>query len=117
MAPQTYDHFTKVAPFLKVAQTDTLRQKKWRKLRNVLRWRKSRKSYINIALLLLAKREHHQALRRERLFRDRTNPLNTLVDHEIQSRYMFTREVVFCALEELGDVLEHRTRVIFKAIY
>jgi hypothetical protein len=70
-----------------------------------------------MALLLLAEREHRRALRRERLFCDRTNPLNTFADLEIRSRYMFTREGVFCVLEELGDVLELRTRVIFKAIY
>ena len=70
-----------------------------------------------MALLLLAEREHRRALRRERLFRDRTNPLDTLAELEIRSRYRFTREGVFCVLEELGDVLEHRTRVIFKAIY
>ena len=70
-----------------------------------------------MALLLLAERKHRQALRLEHLFRDRTNPLDALADHEIRSRYRFTREGVFCVLEELGDVLEHRTRVIFKAIY
>ncbi|XP_038057592.1 putative nuclease HARBI1 [Patiria miniata] len=63
-----------------------------------------------MALMLLADREARRAIRRERLFRDRRNPLDSLNDEEILTRYRFTRHGVFQVLERVADELESDTR-------
>ena len=65
-----------------------------------------------MALLLIAQRENRRALRRERLFRDRNNPLDNLTDEEVRGRYRFSREAIFRVVEDLRHVLERPTRVI-----
>ena len=50
-----------------------------------------------------------RALRRERLFRDRRCPLDTLTDDEIYRRYRFTRNGIVGLLERVE--LEHDTKV------
>ncbi len=64
-----------------------------------------------MALLLLADREERRALRRECLFRDRRNPLDSLNDQEIIRRYRFTRQGILRLLDRVGDQLQHETRV------
>ena len=58
-----------------------------------------------MALMLLADHEARRALRRERLFRDRTNPLDSLTDSEIFTRYRFNRHNIIDLVERVeGDI-------------
>ena len=66
-----------------------------------------------MALMLLANREAGRALRRERLFRDRTNPLDSLTDDEIFRRYRFTRRGIYHIVEMVRGDIERVTRVSF----
>ena len=50
-------------------------------------------------------------MRRERLFRDRRNPLHTLTDEEIIRRYRFTRHGITQLLERVGRQIQHATQV------
>ena len=104
--------FTKVTHYLVMAQVGDLSLNLWLNLRHVFGWRKSLLLVVNMALMLLAQREHGRALRRERLFRDRGNPLDTLDDGEIRGRYRFSREGIFRIVEDLRGNLERQTRVI-----
>ncbi|XP_071802814.1 putative nuclease HARBI1 [Asterias amurensis] len=63
-----------------------------------------------MALLLLADHEARRALRRERLFRPRRNPLNSLTDDEVTRRYRFTRIGITQLLERVGRQIQHRTQ-------
>jgi len=51
-----------------------------------------------------------RALRRERVFRDRTSPFDVYDEQEIYARYRFTREGIHILVNELGDRLEPKTR-------
>ncbi len=62
-------------------------------------------------LLVVAAREERSAIRRERLFRDRTNPLESLNDQEIYSRYRFTRHGIVQVLDRITASLEPETWV------
>lgn len=62
-------------------------------------------------LLVVAEREERRAIRRERLFRDRTNPLDSLNDQEIYSRYRFTRNGIVQVLDRITASLEPETQV------
>ena len=50
-------------------------------------------------------------MRRERLFRDRRNPLHTLTDEEIIRRYRFTRHGITQLLERVGRQIQYATQV------
>lgn len=67
-----------------------------------------------MALMLLFDAEARRALRRERLFRDRRNPLDALTDSEIYQRYRFTRNGIVRLLERVE--LERDTKVIIRNI-
>ena len=104
--------FTKVTHYLVKAQVGDLSLNLWRNLRHVFGWRKSLLLVVNMALMLLAQRKNKRAIRREKLFRDRTNPLDNLDDKENRGRYRFSREGIFRIVEDLRDSLERHTRVI-----
>ena len=54
--------------------------------------------------------QHQRALRRERIFRDRSNPLDTFSDEEIINKYRLSRECIINLCETLNDELEWPTR-------
>lgn len=60
-------------------------------------------------LLLLQEENNRRNLRRERIFRDRSNPLDTLTDNEILRNYRFTRQGIFHLINVFGNELEHPT--------
>ena len=62
-----------------------------------------------MALQLLLGERVAAARRRERIFRDRSNPLD-LYDLDMYDRYCFTRRGVMNILDELAPQLEHSTR-------
>ena len=66
--------------------------------------------------MLLANREARRAIRRERVFRDRNNPLDSLSSEEVYQRYRFTREGVFQLLERVANQIQHETKVTKTAI-
>lgn len=53
---------------------------------------------------------HQNAMKRERIFRDRSNPLDYYTDDEIRLRFRFTRAGIFKLLEYLGTDLKPVTR-------
>ena len=59
-----------------------------------------------MAYLLLVER----AQRRERVFRDRTNPLEIYDDVDLFKKYRFNRAGVMTLIDRLGGQLEHQTR-------
>ena len=46
-------------------------------------------------------------LRRERVFRDRTNPLDSLNDQQLLEQYRFRRNDIMWLTDEFGAELEH----------
>ena len=50
-----------------------------------------------VALFMIEEDENRRALRRDRVFRDRWNPLDVYDDAEILRRYRFTRPVMLCS--------------------
>ena len=54
-------------------------------------------------------REGHN-LRRERIFRDRTHPLDTYTDEEIRCRYRLSREMIMNLHNMIADDLEPHTQ-------
>ena len=69
-----------------------------------------------MALMPLANREARRAIRRERVFRDRNNPLDSLSSEEVYQRYRLTREGVFQLLERVANQIQHETKVTKTAI-
>ena len=59
-----------------------------------------------MAYLLLVERAH----RRERVFCDRTQPLEIYDDVDMFNKYCFTRAGVISLINRLGGQLEHQTR-------
>ena len=55
---------------------------------------------------------HHaeRVLRRERVFRDRTKPLDIYDDTDMFKKYRFTRAGVQTLIDRLGGQLEHQTQ-------
>ena len=51
-----------------------------------------------------------RALRRERIFRDRTNPLDSFTDEEIYRGYRFTRTGICHLTDTFGALLSRKTR-------
>ena len=54
---------------------------------------------------------HRRALRRERLFRDRNNPLDFYDDVELYNKFRFRRENIFTVIDELADGLRRARRL------
>ena len=54
---------------------------------------------------LLYYRNLRRAVRRERVFRDRLNPLDIYDDTDFKNRYRFSRPVVLQLIDELSDDL------------
>ncbi len=51
-----------------------------------------------------------RGLRRERVFRDRENPLEVYDDEELRRRYRFRRETIVFLVQMIGNMLIHPTR-------
>ena len=60
--------------------------------------------------LFVVQEEYNRAMRRERIFRDRSNPLDAMSDEELISKYRPNRECIFNLVEELNDDLKSPTR-------
>ena len=58
----------------------------------------------------LLERENRRGLRRERVFRDRTNPLDLWTDEEMHQKYRFSRLACIRIIDLLQDQLQHPTR-------
>ena len=58
---------------------------------------------------LFAALEQRRALRRERVFRDHTQVLDTLSDTELISRYRFDRTVIYEIISRISDDVKHPT--------
>jgi hypothetical protein len=50
-----------------------------------------------------------RAMRRERVFRDRLDPLDTLTDYELIARYRFPRKVILEVTDLLKEDIQHPT--------
>ena len=62
------------------------------------------------ALLQLVQIQEGHNLRRERIFRDRTHPLDTYIDEEIRCRYRLSREMIMNLHNMIADDLEPHTQ-------
>lgn len=60
-----------------------------------------------MALRLVHEVQRRQ-VRRERVFRDRTNPLDSLNDDQLLERYRFRRNDIFWLVDTFGAELEHQ---------
>ena len=58
----------------------------------------------------LLERENRRAIRRERVFRDRSNPLDLWTDQQMYSKYRFSRLACLNIIDLLQDQLQHATR-------
>lgn len=68
-----------------------------------------------VFLLGLADDEQRQLIRRERVFRDRTNPLDFLNDTEVIERYRLPREFLFRLIDIVREDIEpdtHRSHAL-----
>ena len=66
--------------------------------------------YVIMALYLFVEEEvNARALRRERVFRDRSNPLEIYSDEEIIRKYRLPRELILNLIDELRERLEPKT--------
>ena len=63
-----------------------------------------------VALFMIEEDENRRALRRDRVFRDRLNPLDVYDDVEILRRYRFTRPVLLEVIDLLEDDISPFTR-------
>lgn len=67
------------------------------------------------AVFLLAEYEQRKLIRRERVFRDRTNPLDFLNDSEVIERYRLPREFLFRLIYLVREDVEpdtHRSHAL-----
>ena len=64
---------------------------------------------LEMAFMLLLQ-ENRRALRRERVFRDRKNPLDSYDDTEMYSKYRFTRLGCIILIDLFAEGLEHPTK-------
>ena len=62
------------------------------------------------AAYVLVERQIQRALRRERIFRDRNNPLDSLDDKELVSKYRLPRNVIIDLINVLHADLAHDTK-------
>ena len=60
--------------------------------------------------LFIVQEEYNRAMRRERSFCDRSDPLDAMSDEELISKYRLNRECIFNLVEELNDDLKSPTR-------
>ena len=69
-------------------------------------------THFNMArmVLFLQMFDTRRAIRRERVFRDHTNPFDSLEDTELYSRYRFRRNELLEMVHEIKPEIEHRTR-------
>lgn len=51
-----------------------------------------------------------RALRRDRVFRDRRNPLDSFDDNELYDSFRFYRHEIFELADEISPVIEHASR-------
>ena len=63
-----------------------------------------------VALFMIEEDENRRALRRDRVFRDRLNPLDVYDDVDILRRYRFTRPVLLEVIDLLEDDISPFTR-------
>ena len=63
-----------------------------------------------MAHILVLDEEYRRNLRRERIFRDRNNPLEIFDDHELIQRYRMPRTVILDLIELLNDEIAHPTK-------
>ena len=54
--------------------------------------------------LFIVQEEYNHAMRRERSFCDRSDPLDAMSDEELISKYRLNRECIFNLVEELNDL-------------
>ena len=57
----------------------------------------------------LFERRNRRAIRRERIFRDRTNPLDLWTDQQMHAKYRFSRLACLNIIDLLQDQLQHTT--------
>mgnify|MGYP000225442310 CR=1 FL=1 len=63
-----------------------------------------------MATLLILRRREQRALRRERVFRDRLNPLESMDDIELINRYRFPRHVIIDIVSKVEGYVTRPTR-------
>lgn len=61
-------------------------------------------------MLLMQMLETRRAIRRQRVFRDRKNPLDSLDNLQLYSRYRFHRNELLEMVQEIRPQIEHRTK-------
>ena len=61
-------------------------------------------------MFLVQMLETRRAIRRERVFCDLTNPLDSLDDQQFYSRYQFHRDELLEMVQEIRPQIEHRTK-------
>ena len=61
-------------------------------------------------MFLMQMMETRRAIRRERVFRDRTNPFDFLDDLQLYTRYRFHCNELLEMVKEIRPQIEHRTR-------
>ena len=64
---------------------------------------------INMALFLQIIQDRHANIRRNRVFRDRLNPLDAYNDREIVARYRLSRQMIIKLYDLIGADLEPQT--------
>jgi hypothetical protein len=62
-----------------------------------------------IVHLLNIDAQYRRAFRRDRILRDRTNPLDKYDDVELHERFRFPREDILLLIDELRGAVEHET--------
>ena len=63
---------------------------------------------LSMAAILFERRQE-RALRRERVFRDRSNPLGLLPASEVKRRFRFSPETIMELVHIIGPSIEHPT--------
>lgn len=66
--------------------------------------------WLKMAVFLLYERVYRRALRRERVFRDHTNPLEVFDEEEIVAKFRFDRRNILKLTEEISEVIQHPKR-------
>ena len=61
------------------------------------------------AAAVIADRLLRKSLRTQRIFRDRGDPLDGLLEHEVKHRYRFRRDTIFHLCDRIGAKLRSRT--------
>jgi hypothetical protein len=61
-------------------------------------------------MLIIAQQRGRRLIRRERIFRDRTNPLDAYDDDEIRKKYRLTRQMILALHDEISVDIEPQTQ-------